>query len=187
LHSHQESGAEFFDGAEFLTKLEEACGCHVRDSLKASLLKVIEDHCNHCLPSIPIDLVSLGALPVELKTMFSKLMNHVYSFKQSLEELVIKVLKEFADYESSSDPPTVSPVMSSASKNVNAIHELHDSQVLLIFLFLFVFPFLIHLNCRLMMRKIKELLLWQRILVSYHLLPMHYRSIVFCHVLVLIC
>ncbi|OQU92436.1 hypothetical protein SORBI_3001G343766 [Sorghum bicolor] len=129
LHSHQESGAEFSDGAEFLTKLEEACGCHVPDSLKASLLEVIEDHCNSCLPSIPIDLVSLGALPVELKTMFSKLMNHVYSFKQNSEELVIKVLKEFADYESSSDPPTVSPVMASASKNVNAIHEPHDSQV----------------------------------------------------------
>lgn len=141
MPSQQESGAEYSDGADFLTKLEAACGCHVPDSLKASLLNVIEDHCNGCRPSIPVDLVSLGALHGELKIMFSKLMNHVYSFKRNSEELVIKVLKEFADYESSSDPPIDSPVMASASENVNAFHEPHDSEVLLIFLFFICIPF----------------------------------------------
>ena len=146
MTSQQESVSEASDVAEFLSKLEAACGCDVPDSLKASLLNVIEEHCKGCLPCIPIDLVSLGALPDDLKTMFSKLMNHVYSFKQKSQELVIKVPKEFANYESSSDPHIASPKMAAASGNVNGFHQPHDSQVLLQFvfmLFLFIHCFVI--------------------------------------------
>ncbi|CAD6206455.1 unnamed protein product [Miscanthus lutarioriparius] len=45
------------------------------------------------------------------------------------KELVIKVLKEFADYESSSDPHIASPEMAAESGNVNGFHQPHDSQV----------------------------------------------------------
>ena len=114
---------------------ELVSGCDVPNNLKASLLNVIEEHCKGCLPCIPIDLVSLGALPDDLKTMFSKLMNHVYSFKQKSQELVIKVPKEFANYESSSDPHIASPKMAAASENINGFHQPHDSQVLLEFVF----------------------------------------------------
>ncbi|CAD6229334.1 unnamed protein product [Miscanthus lutarioriparius] len=127
--SQQESVSEASDVAEFLSKLEADCGCDVPDSLKASLSNVIEEHCKGCLPYIPVDLVSLGALHDDLKTMFSKLMNHVYSFKQKSHELVIKVLKEFVDYESSSDPHIASPKMAAALGNVNGFHQPHDSQV----------------------------------------------------------
>ncbi|CAD6206461.1 unnamed protein product [Miscanthus lutarioriparius] len=52
------------------------------------------------------------------------------SLKASLlNELVIKVLKEFADYESSSDPHIASPEMAAESGNVNGFHQPHDSQV----------------------------------------------------------
>ncbi|CAD6202770.1 unnamed protein product [Miscanthus lutarioriparius] len=90
-----------------------------------------EKTCYHkgCLPCIPIDLVSLGALPDDLKTIFSKLMTQVYSFKQKSQELVIKVLKEVTDYESSSDPHIASPKMAAASGNENGFHQPHDSQV----------------------------------------------------------
>jgi len=91
-------------------------------------------------------LVSLGALPDDLKTIFSKLMTQVYSFKQKSQELVIKVPKEFANYESSSDPHIASPKMAAALGNVNGFHQPHDSQVLLQFvfmLFLFIHCFFI--------------------------------------------
>ena len=146
MTSQQESVSEASDVAEFLSKLEAACGCDVPDSLKASLLNVIEEHCKGCLPCIHVDLVSLGALPDDLKTIFSKLMTQVYSFKQKSQELVIKVLKEFADYESSSDPHIASPKMAAALGNVNGFHQPHDSQVLLQFvfmLFLFIHCFVI--------------------------------------------
>jgi len=123
LTSQQESISEASDVAEFLSKLEVACGCDVPSSLKASLLNVIEEHCKGCFPCIPVDLVSLGALSDDLKTMFFKLMNHVYSFKQKSQELVIKVLKKFPDYESSSDPHIASPEMAAASENVNGFHQ----------------------------------------------------------------
>ena len=147
MTSHQESVSEASDVAEFLSKLEATCGCDAPDSLKASLLNVIEEHCKGCLPCIPIDLVSLGALPDDLKTMFSKLMNHVYSFKQKSQELVIKVLKEFVDYESSSDPHIASPKMAAASENINGFHQPHDSQVLLEFVFyaFFIYTLFCHL------------------------------------------
>ena len=50
MTSHQESVSEASDVAEFLSKLEAACGCDVPDSLKASLLNVNEEHCKGCLP-----------------------------------------------------------------------------------------------------------------------------------------
>ena len=147
MTSQQESVPEASDVAEFLSKLEAACGCDVPDSLKASLLNVIEEHCKGCLPCIHVDLVSLGALPDDLKTMFFKLMNHVYSFKQNSHELVIKVLKEFVDYESSSDPHIASLEMAAASGNVNGFHQPHDSQVLLEFVFyaFFIYTLFCHL------------------------------------------
>ncbi|CAD6225644.1 unnamed protein product [Miscanthus lutarioriparius] len=115
---HLVSGADDSDVADFLFKLEQACGCDVPDSLKSSILNVIEEHCKTCVPPIPIDLFSLGGLSDDLKKLFSKLMNHVYSFKEKSRELVVKVLKEFADYESSSDPHIPSPEMPSASENL---------------------------------------------------------------------
>lgn len=71
------------DDVHFLSKIKEACGCEVPDSLKATMMNVIEDHCKSCLSPIPIDLVSLGSLPGDFKKLFSKLMNNVYSFKQN--------------------------------------------------------------------------------------------------------
>ena len=54
-------------------------------------------------------------------------MNHVYSFKQKSQVLVIKVLKEFTGYESSSDPHIASPEMAAVSGNENGFHQPHDS------------------------------------------------------------
>ncbi|OQU85390.1 hypothetical protein SORBI_3004G230700 [Sorghum bicolor] len=88
------------DDVQFLKKLEEACGCDVPDDLKAIVLSVIEDHCKSCLSPISIDVVSLGTLPDEFKKLFNKLMQHVYSLKSKSRDLVLKVLKVFADYES---------------------------------------------------------------------------------------
>jgi hypothetical protein len=64
-----------------LSKLEEVCGCDVPDILKAGVVSLIEHHCKSCLSLIPIDLVSLGDLPNDFKTLFTKLMAHVYGLK----------------------------------------------------------------------------------------------------------
>jgi hypothetical protein len=82
--------------------------------------------------------VSLGSLPGDFKKLFTKLMNHVYSFKQNSRELVVKVLKVFADYESPSDHNIPSPDMPNVSGNVNVVPEMHVPEVLLILLHLFM-------------------------------------------------
>ena len=132
-----ESIREEFNDVDFLSKLEQACGCEVPDSLKCSVLNVVEDHCKSCISPIPVDLVSLGALPDDLKKLFSKLMNHVYSFKQKSQELIVKVLKEFADYESSSNRNSPSPDLRSMSENMNVVPEMIDPEVFLFYFFSF--------------------------------------------------
>ena len=76
-----QQGAEPSDDLQFLSKLEEVCGYNVTDILKASVVSMIEDHCKSCLSPIHIDLVSLGDLPGDFKTLFTKLMAHVYGLK----------------------------------------------------------------------------------------------------------
>lgn len=71
------SGGDESNDAQFLYKLEEACGCDVPDDLKTTVLIVIEDHCKSCLSPIPIDLVALGGLHDDFKKLFNKLMYHV--------------------------------------------------------------------------------------------------------------
>lgn len=124
------SGGDESDDARFLSKLEEACGCDVPDDLKAIVLSVIEDHCKSCLSPIPIDLVALGALPNDFNNLFNKLMRHVYSLKSKSRDLVVKVLKVFADYENPSDPPGCSTVPPSSPDHDNGIHEANSTQVL---------------------------------------------------------
>jgi hypothetical protein len=51
----EESVPEEYDDVDFLSKLEEACGCEVPDSLKATVMNVIEDHCKSCISPIAID------------------------------------------------------------------------------------------------------------------------------------
>ncbi|XP_021314320.1 uncharacterized protein LOC8075699 isoform X2 [Sorghum bicolor] len=75
-------------------------------------------------------MLSQGALPDDLKKLFSKLMNHVYSFKQKSQELIVKVLKEFADYESSSNRNSPSPDLRSMSENMNVVPEMIDPEVI---------------------------------------------------------
>lgn len=93
MTAQKESACQESDDAMFLSNLDEACGCNVPDSLKASVLNVIESHCKSCLSPIPIDLVSLGDLPNDFKTIFTKLMSLVCSFKYQSKKLVVKVLK----------------------------------------------------------------------------------------------
>jgi hypothetical protein len=112
-----------------LSNFKEVCGCDVLDILKASVVSVIEDHGKSCLYLIYIDLVSLGDLPNDFKTLFTKLMVHVYGLKSKSRELVLKVLKLFADYDNSSDDPIASLVIHTSSEHDNVVHEAHVPEV----------------------------------------------------------
>jgi hypothetical protein len=111
-----------------LSKFKEVCGCDVLDILKASVVSVIEDHGKSCLYLIYIDLVSLGDLPNDFKTLFTKLMVHVYGLKSKSRELVLKVLKLFAYYDNSYDD-LVSLVIHTSSEHDNVVHEAHVPEV----------------------------------------------------------
>lgn len=130
----EESVPQASDDGDFCAKLEEACGCKVPECLQATVLNVIEDHCKSCISPIPIDLVSLAALPADFKKLFSKLMNHVYGLKYNSQELVLKVLREFDVYEGSSDHGIPYPDMGNVSANVTVVPEMHDPEVLHVFL-----------------------------------------------------
>jgi molybdopterin-biosynthesis enzyme MoeA-like protein len=122
-----------------LKKLEEACGCDVPDDLKAIVLSVIEDHCKSCLSPISIDVVSLGTLPDEFKKLFNKLMQHVYSLKSKSRDLVLKVLKVFADYESGLADHEVcaSRLSPRVAEHGTGIHKTNLDEVLFLSCFLF--------------------------------------------------
>lgn len=131
-----------------MSKLEEACGCDVPDVLKATVISVIEDHCNSCLSPIAIDLISLGDLPEDFKLLFSELMKHVYSMKSNSRALVVKVLKVFAEYENPCDPQNGTPVPPSSAEHDNGFHEPTVAEVVLYAscsLFFFINIFLIFL------------------------------------------
>jgi hypothetical protein len=118
-----------------LSKLEEVCCCDVPDILKVRVVSLIEDHCKSCFSPIPIDLASLGDLPDDFKTLFMKLMAHVFGLKSKSRDLVLKVLKLFADYDNSSYHPAASPVIPPSAERDIGVHETHVFQVFINFLF----------------------------------------------------
>lgn len=101
------------------------------------MLSVLEEHCKSSLSAIPIDLVSLGDLPDDFKKLFTKLMAHVYSLKSKSRELVLKVLKVFADFDIGNDAHESSQL--SPSHHDNVVLSPNVTQVFLLYIISFEF------------------------------------------------
>ncbi|TVU13656.1 hypothetical protein EJB05_37076 [Eragrostis curvula] len=89
--------------SDFLDSLDIVFGCNLPNFLKMNICKLIESYSLNSALSIDLDLTALNPLPVQLKRIFSKLLNHISSVEDRAKNLVLDLLKLLNDSSNSSE------------------------------------------------------------------------------------
>ncbi|TVU28704.1 hypothetical protein EJB05_20234, partial [Eragrostis curvula] len=89
--------------SDFLDSLDIVFGCNLPNFLKMNICKLIESYSLNSALSIDLDLTALNPLPVQLKRIFSKLLNHISSVEDRAKNLVLDMLKLLNDSSNSSE------------------------------------------------------------------------------------
>ncbi|TVU16378.1 hypothetical protein EJB05_39937 [Eragrostis curvula] len=89
--------------SDFLDSLDIVFGCNMPNFLKMNICKLIESYSLNSALSIDLDLTALNPLPVQLKRIFSKLLNHISSVEDRAKNLVLDLLKLLNDSSNSSE------------------------------------------------------------------------------------
>ncbi|TVU40890.1 hypothetical protein EJB05_14373, partial [Eragrostis curvula] len=89
--------------SDFLESQDIVFGFNLPNFLKMNICKLIESYSLNSALSVNLDLIALNPLPVQLKRIFSKLLNHISSVDDRAKNLVLDLLKLPNDSSNSSE------------------------------------------------------------------------------------